>query len=226
MATIVKNIIKASEKECFVKFQGDSGSITLTLDELVSTNVTKKLPLTGTCSISNGSTTITGTGTTFNTQTYIGDKIVTTTGTFVGVITALTATTITLYSNYTGSNITGQQLYFVHSDEIISGQPAVTIAGAMVTGDTKGNIQLTRNGVIVMTLNSGACPPLDLSGALIPPDNINATYPIVATVIPDSNGGVLGQCEVWLRLRKVDGYVRKTENAEFGAYDNPNLVGQ
>jgi len=226
MAAIVKNIIKASEKECFVKFQGDSGSITLGLDELVASNVITKTTFTGTASITTGTPTITGVGTTFNTQAYIGDKIVTVNDVYVGVITAVTATSITLYANYTGSTLTTQTLYVVHSDEIISGTPAVNIAGAMVTGDTKGNIQLTRNGVIIMTLNSGACPPFDLSGALIPPDNINNTYPIVATVIPDSVGGILGQCEVWLRLRKVDGYVRKTEKAEFGAYDNPNQVGQ
>jgi hypothetical protein len=227
MAAIVKNIIKASEKECFVKFQGDTGSVTLSLEELVASNVITKIALTGTASIPNGSTAITGVGSSFDTQTTIGDKIITSTGVFVGVITSLTATNITLYSTYTGTTVPpGSTLYFVHSDEIISGTPAVNIAGAVVTGDTKGNIQITRNNVVIMTLNSGASPPIDLSGALMAPDSINNTYPLVATVIPDSIGGTMGQCEVWLRLRKVDGYVRKTETTEFGAYDNPNQVGQ
>lgn len=227
MAAIVKTIRKASEKECFVKFQGNSGSVTLNLDELVATNVSTKVALSGTASISNGSSTITGNGTSFNTETALGDKIVTSTGNFIGVITALTATSITLYRAYSGTTIpAGTTLYFVHSDEIITGTPAVNIAGANCTGDIDGCIQFTRNGVVVLTLNSGASPAPDFSGAMIPPDDINNTYPIVATVVIPTAGGALGQCEVWLRLRKVDGYERKTEVSEFGAYDNPNQVGQ
>lgn len=147
MAAIVKNIIKVSDKECIVKFQGNSGSVTLNLTELVAPN------------------------------------------------------------------------------EVISGTPAVNIAGGNCTGDIDGCIQFTRNGVIVMTLNSGASPSPDLSGAMIPPDSINNTYPIVATVVIPTAGGSLGQCEVWLRLRKVDGYVRTIETPVFGAYDDRTQVG-
>jgi len=79
------------------------------------------------------------------------------------------------------------------------GTPTVNIAAVTWTGAVAGVITITRNSVVVMTLNAGASGFLDFGGQLFPPDSTENTSNIVVTI----SGG---QSECWIRLRKVSGY--------------------
>jgi hypothetical protein len=82
---------------------------------------------------------------------------------------------------------------------LAGGTPTVNIAAVTWTGVPGGVITITRNSVIVMTLNAGASGFLDFGGQIFPPDPIGNTSDIVVTI----SGG---QAECWIRLRKVSGY--------------------
>jgi hypothetical protein len=94
----------------------------------------------------------------------------------------------------------------------------VNIAGLVWTGATDGIIQITRNSVVVATLQANAAGGLDFTGQMMIPEIINNTSDIVVTI----SGA---QAECWIRLRKVGGYATKVETATFGAYDDETRVG-
>jgi len=94
----------------------------------------------------------------------------------------------------------------------------VNIVGMVWTGATDGIIELTRNSVVVATLQANAAGALDFTGQMMMPDTIQNTSDIVVTI----SGA---QAECWLRLRKVSGYASKIETAQFGAHDNESVVG-
>ena len=86
------------------------------------------------------------------------------------------------------------------TSEVLSGvTPTVNIAAVTWTGSVAGIITITRNNVVVMTLNAGASGFLDFGGQIFPPDSTENTSDIVVTI----SGG---QAECWIRLRKVAGY--------------------
>jgi hypothetical protein len=82
---------------------------------------------------------------------------------------------------------------------VVGGTPTVNIAAVTWTGVAAGIITITRNNVIVMTLNAGASGFLDFGGQIFPPEATENTSNIVVTI----SGG---QAECWIRLRKVSGY--------------------
>jgi hypothetical protein len=94
----------------------------------------------------------------------------------------------------------------------------VNIAGLVWTGATDGIIQITRNSVVVATLQSNAAGGLDFTGQMMIPETINNTSDIVVTI----SGA---QAECWIRLRKVSGYATKVEYATYGSYDDETRVG-
>jgi hypothetical protein len=53
---------------------------------------------------------------------------------------------------------------------------------------------------------------------MVPPDDTENASNIVVTI----SGG---EAQLWLRLRKVDGYLSKIETPLFGEYDNTDVVG-
>lgn len=85
------------------------------------------------------------------------------------------------------------------TNDVVSGTPTVNIAAVTWTGTAAAVITITRGGVVVMTLNSGASGFLDFGGQIFPPDPTGNTSDIVVTI----SGG---QAECWIRLRKVSGY--------------------
>lgn len=91
-------------------------------------------------------------------------------------------------------------LLSTNSELVDGGTPVVNIAAVTWTGVSTGVITITRNNVIVMTLNAGASGFLDFGGQIFPPDETENTSDIVVTI----SGG---QAECWIRLRKVSGYV-------------------
>lgn len=95
-----------------------------------------------------------------------------------------------------------------------AGSQLVNIAGVMWTGATGAQIQITRDGVIIATLQAAPAGYLDFAGQSMINDNIENDQNIVVTI----SGA---QAECWLKLRKVAGYNTKIQPEQFGAYDDP-----
>jgi hypothetical protein len=94
----------------------------------------------------------------------------------------------------------------------------VNIVGLVWTGATDGIITITRNSVVIATLQANAAGALDFAGQQMIPETIGNTQDIVVTI----SGA---QAECWLRLRKVSGYATKVEYATYGSYDDETRVG-
>lgn len=94
----------------------------------------------------------------------------------------------------------------------------VNVAGLVWTGATGGIITLTRNNIVVVTLQANASGALDFTGQMMIPEVISNTHDIVVTI----SGA---QAECWIRLRKVGGYATKVETVVFGAYDDETRIG-
>jgi hypothetical protein len=94
----------------------------------------------------------------------------------------------------------------------------VNIAGLVWTGALGGVITITRNSVVVASLQSNAAGALDFTGQMMIPETIENTSDVVVTI----SGA---QAECWIRLRKVSGYATKVEYATYGSYDDETRVG-
>ena len=94
----------------------------------------------------------------------------------------------------------------------------VNIVGLVWTGAADGIITITRNSVVITTLQANAAGMLYFDGQSMIPDTIENTSDIVVTI----SGA---QAECWIRLRKVGGFATKVETAVFGSYDNETVVG-
>lgn len=94
----------------------------------------------------------------------------------------------------------------------------VNIVGLVWSGAADGIITITRNGIIITTLQANAAGALDFAGQQMIPEIINNTSDIVVTI----SGA---QAECWIRLRKVGGYATKVETATYGSYDDETRVG-
>lgn len=104
----------------------------------------------------------------------------------------------------------------LHTTEVVSGTPKVNIIGIHWSGAADGVATITRNDVRIATLlgaNGGELLFTDSEFV----DNVeNASNIAVATT---------NQMEVWLLLRKQEGYSSKIETAQFGPNDNETVVG-
>ena len=98
------------------------------------------------------------------------------------------------------------------------GTQTVNIVGVTWTGAADGIVTITRNSVVVMTLQANAAGALEFNGQMMLPDTIENTSDVVVTI----SGA---QAECWLRLRKVGGYKTTVEPEQFGIYDNPAAAG-
>ena len=105
----------------------------------------------------------------------------------------------------------------LHTTEVVSGTPAVNILGLHWSGAAAGVATISRNSVTISTLLGATGGELLFVDSEFV-DNVNNTSDIVVTI----SGG---QMEVWMLLRKADGYSSKIETAEFGSYDNEAAVG-
>ena len=94
----------------------------------------------------------------------------------------------------------------------------VNIAGLVWTGASGGVITITRNSVVVATLQASPSGAIDFTGQMMIPDTVGNTQDIVVTI----SGA---QAECWIRLRKVSGYATKVEYATYGSYDDETRVG-
>lgn len=94
----------------------------------------------------------------------------------------------------------------------------VAIVGVSWSGNTDGVITITRNSIVVMTLQANAAGMLYFDGQTMPLDTTEATSNIDIAI----SGA---QCECWLKLRKISGYRTTIEPEQFGPYDNPAVAG-
>lgn len=105
----------------------------------------------------------------------------------------------------------------LHATEVVVGTPAVNIIGIHWTGDANGTATIVRNNTRIATLTGATSGEiLFIDSEFV--DNVENTSDIVITST--------NQMEVWLLLRKQDGYSSKLETAEFSVYDNTNAVGE
>jgi hypothetical protein len=93
-----------------------------------------------------------------------------------------------------------------------------SITGVTWTGAPDGVVTITRNGVVIMTLQAGAVGMLYFDGQTMIPDNIEEASDLVVTI-----SGAQSEC--WLKLRKISGYKTTVEPEQFGSYDNPAVAG-
>jgi len=118
-----------------------------------------------------------------------------------------------------GSSTIDLSVDLLKPNEVAAAEQNVSIAGAQWTGTVDGLAVISRNGVTIMTLNAGASGALEMNGQMMIPDTIQDTSDIVVTITGTA-------MEVWLRLKKTNGYTSAIETSEFGQYDNPTVVGE
>jgi len=107
----------------------------------------------------------------------------------------------------------------VASTQVVDGETqVVNIGGFVWTGAAGGVISISRNSVVIATLQAAPAGALDFTGQMMIPENINNTSDLVVTI----SGA---QAECWIRLKKVSGYATKVEYATYGAYEDESRVG-
>lgn len=117
-------------------------------------------------------------------------------------------------------------LISMHSDgttpreEVTEGSvPRVVITGMTWTGELGATLNMDRDSVRIASLQAQTTSQYDFAGQAMVPDNVKDDKNIVCTI-------GTGHFELWLRLRKTSGYSSRIEYHAFGAYDNPNKVGE
>ena len=108
----------------------------------------------------------------------------------------------------------------VGSNEQISGDTqVVNILGISWTGAPTAVATITRDSETIATLQSAPSGTLLFDGQTMPPDNVKSSDDITVTFTS-------AHSEVWLKLRKVSGYVSKSgEYGLYGSYEDETRVG-
>jgi hypothetical protein len=114
---------------------------------------------------------------------------------------------------------TGQEL-------IPEGTPTANIVGVTWTGHPTAVITVTRNVLVgetptatrVLTLPCTGANSIDFGGQELPPETTGNDSDLTVAITAESG-------EVYIKLRKVDGYRTQIEDATYGAYDDPTRVG-
>lgn len=98
----------------------------------------------------------------------------------------------------------------------VGGTPTVNILGLHWSGAADAVATITRNSVVIATLQANASGELLFADSEFT-ESIENTSDIVVTST--------GLMQVWILLRKVAGYSSKIETAQFSVYDDTNAVG-
>lgn len=118
-----------------------------------------------------------------------------------------------------GTSTIGLQTDLKKTNEVVTGQTQhVAICGVQWTGTIDAVVTISRNDVVIMTLNCAAAGALEMNGQQMIPDDIQADKDIVVTIT-----GTAAEC--WIRLKKVSGYTSGSEPSVYGQYDDPTRVG-
>lgn len=94
--------------------------------------------------------------------------------------------------------------------------PKVNILGMHWAGAADAVATITRNGTIIATLQANTSGELLFLDSEFSESTENTSDIVVTST---------GLMQVWLLLRKVDGYSSKIETAQFSVYDDVNAVG-
>lgn len=89
-------------------------------------------------------------------------------------------------------------------NQIVSGTPVVTIIGFQWAGEPGAIYKIDRNSVRVASLLADNGNFMDFV-ELFPPENTNVSNDLTVTIVNSVGAAVQG--EVWIRLRKVSGYI-------------------
>jgi hypothetical protein len=118
----------------------------------------------------------------------------------------------------TGSGTVTLATDLLPANQVISGTPKVSIGYAQwnISPGASDTITVTRNSVGVLHLFQNA-GELDMSGNGGYLDNTEEASDIVVNIV--------GTGDLYLTLRKTEGYVTKIEPEFYGQYDNPAAVG-
>jgi hypothetical protein len=133
-----------------------SGTITSTVNK--TGTITVSVNKTGTITISNGSLTVTGTGTSFTTDLAVGSLIYNTSNVFLGVVASITNNTTLLLNNYATVNSTA--INYKSSTALVAGT-GTNFTTELTVGDRIFNSANTYLGTVnsissatAMTLNA------------------------------------------------------------------------
>jgi len=103
------------------------------------------------------------------------------------------------------------------SGQVISGIPAVNIVGFHVNAKSGSSITVTRNSVAVMTMDGPIVDTAQFNEVGFV-DSEENTSPIEVAI----SGA---DAQLYLILRKEDGFATTVEPEQFGAYDDPTVAG-
>jgi hypothetical protein len=98
-----------------------------------------------------------------------------------------------------------------------AGSQLVNITSLQWAGASGGTITITRNSVVIATLQANAAGELDFGGQMMVPDTVENDQNIVVTI----SGA---QAECWMRLRKAAGYNTKIQPEQYGIYDDQTSI--
>jgi hypothetical protein len=104
-------------------------------------------------------------------------------------------------------------------DEVLTGTQKVHIAGYQWSGESTTTFYVTRNNVQICTFSASTIAGgVEMTGATCPPDPVAQDQNIHIRI----TGGI---GELFIRLRKQDGYTTKYDTSTLGVYDNINTIG-
>lgn len=105
------------------------------------------------------------------------------------------------------------------STQVLDGtNQTAAISGLQWSGASNGIIEISRNSVVIATLQANAAGALEMGGQSMIPDATEKQSDIVVTI----SGA---QAEVWIKFKKLTGYTSKVETSIYGQYDDPTRVG-
>jgi len=93
----------------------------------------------------------------------------------------------------------------------------VNIVGIAWMGAPEAVITISRDDETIMSLPCTGASTMDFTGQNMPPDSINNTDDLDITFE--------GVGQLYIKLRKVSGYLQQIEDATYGSYDDPTRVG-
>jgi hypothetical protein len=99
-----------------------------------------------------------------------------------------------------------------------SDTPTVNIVKYMITGELASKISIIRNSKIVVVVAPENAPYMEANAWGIPITNDNTSNIVITN-------GAAKDVSGFLVLRKVAGWSTKVEDATYGAYDDPTIVG-
>lgn len=113
------------------------------------------------------------------------------------------------------------------SSQVIDGTtgPKVSISGVGWTGSNNGEIVIARGSTTVMVLPCANSGIMNFAGEVIPLENTKDQNDFAVSVRTTIGSTGFADGQLWLRLRKTNGYVNTIEDVKYGVYDDPTRVG-